>query len=179
MSTKTFRFHALVTVDSAGNPYGEASTDKTTLEPDGFLTSRFSSDSLRGYGIAEVEFDVEIDDEIMRLTSTPALVGTVVEKKDTTIVIDAETIGMEIRSALPGPEKSNSGEKELEEDENPFGVDVDGEDPFEDVELDDAGMPTGKQEEQKETNPVDKNLLRNATNPDEIDVDLRWLGEEQ
>lgn len=56
----TFRFHALVTVDESGEPYGEASTDPSASEPDGYLEKGFSAVVRHGYRVVQVSFEVEV-----------------------------------------------------------------------------------------------------------------------
>ena len=55
-----FEFHALVTVDDQGVPCGEASTDLTSVLPDGRLSQTFDYVSGDGFGIAQVSFEIEV-----------------------------------------------------------------------------------------------------------------------
>ncbi len=54
------QFHALVTVDDQGKPYGEASTDQAATEPDGYISRDWKCLSTPGYGIAPITFEVRI-----------------------------------------------------------------------------------------------------------------------
>ena len=71
--TVSFTFHALVTIDEMGNPYGEATTEESAVAPGGYVSESFQCFSKPGYGVAEVSFDVDVPVSLLRVR--PTLIG--------------------------------------------------------------------------------------------------------
>ena len=100
---RIFRLHGLFTIDQNDEPYGEASTDPSALEPDGPIGGDFCCVIQNGYEVIPVSFEVVVPDELLQSRST-TLVATLVENPtDTRKIIDAKDCELQKTDRLPQP----------------------------------------------------------------------------
>jgi len=112
-----FRFHALLTIDERGNPYGEASTDPETTTLDGHLSRNWKAISANGYGIAPITFEVRIPEEDLEVDDAVIIAPT----SHSVIIEDSVSEVAEVVAKAAEPDEEKRVSWDDEDDWDPEG----------------------------------------------------------